>query len=77
MGQLSGWIDTHCLLKKKSNMRAKEFIRESSGSTVSGGIATVSQPLGEIQTRQQLIPKTKYANAYTKPWASRKTHNAR
>lgn len=53
-------------------MRAKEFIRESSGSTVSGGIAVVAHPVGEIQTRQQLTPKTKYANAYTKPWALRK-----
>ena len=58
-------------------MRANEFIRESSGSTVSGGIATVSQPLGEIQTRQQLTPKTKYANTPNNAWVKRNLKNAR
>jgi hypothetical protein len=43
-------------------MRAREFIREDTGATVSGSIATVSQPLGSIVSRLGMPRPTKYAN---------------
>jgi len=58
-------------------MRAKEFIREDLGSTVSGNVATVAQPLGAVITRQLTTPATKYANTYKKPWLQRNLKNAR
>ena len=58
-------------------MRAVEFIRESIGVTSSGSIASVSHAIGEINSRQMNKAPTKYANAYEKPWASRKIKNAR
>jgi len=58
-------------------MRAVEFIHESSGCTTSGAIASVSHAIGEVNSRQMIKPPTKYANAYEKPWASRKIKNAR
>ena len=42
-------------------MRAKEFISETSGSTVSGGIAVVAQPMGTVITRTQNRAPAKYS----------------
>jgi hypothetical protein len=52
-------------------MRAREFIREDTGATVSGSIATVSQPLGSIISRSTQPNTTKYANGI-KPLNKRK-----
>jgi hypothetical protein len=35
----------------------------SAGATASGGIATVAQPLGPVQTRQQPTRPAKYQNS--------------
>lgn len=53
-------------------MRAREFIKEDSGATVSGSIATVSQPLGSIVSRLGHRKPAKYANS-VKPVNKRKT----
>jgi hypothetical protein len=53
-------------------MRAREFIKEDSGTTASGSIATVSQPLGSIVSRLGHTPTTKYRNGI-KPVTKRKT----
>jgi hypothetical protein len=58
-------------------MRAREFINEDSGATCSGNIATMAVPMGEVISRQFDNFKTKYANAYKKPWVQRKLKNAR
>lgn len=59
-------------------MRAKEFIKESSsGATVSGGIAPVSQPLGGPISRYGFVKHGKYANTPLSVTKKRKTYNAR
>lgn len=52
-------------------MRAREFILEDTGATVSGSIAPVSQPLGGIVSRMGHGVPTKYANGI-KPLNKRK-----
>jgi hypothetical protein len=55
-------------------MRAREFVREN---TVSGGIATVSMPIGEVITRPGLPNKTKYKNSYVNAWPKGKKNAGR
>ena len=72
MAQQSGPITVRLLY----TMRANEFIIEDSGATVSGGIATVAQPIGTVITRQPKQVSGKYMN--TAPVVTkRKTKNAR
>lgn len=52
-------------------MRASEFITEDSGATVSGGIATVAQPMGLI-SRTQKDNTAKYANSFVPEQNKRK-----
>lgn len=58
-------------------MRSSEFVRESMGGTVAGAVASVSQPMGELITRENRNKKTKYSNAANKPWPTRNTKHAR
>ena len=51
-------------------MRAREFIREN---TVSGGIATVSVPLGGTISRAGISKPAKYMNSIN-PVKRKKTH---
>ena len=44
-------------------MRAREFVREDLGATTAGAIATVSQPLGAVQSRWGFAKPAKYANS--------------
>lgn len=54
-------------------MRAREFVKESSsGATVSGGIALVIQPIGEVIHRWQFKKSNKYQNSA--PTIKRKQH---
>lgn len=57
-------------------MRAREFVVEDSGATVSGGIATVSMPIGEVGKRVSSPIKTKYANTPNNAWIKRNLKNA-
>ena len=52
-------------------MRAREFVKEDSGSTTSGSIAAVSQPLGGVIKRPTTAIKTKYSNRAPSPWPQR------
>ena len=45
------------------SMRAREFVREDLGATTAGAIATVSQPLGAVQSRWGFAKPAKYANS--------------
>ena len=49
-------------------MRAREFVKEeaSSGATVAGGMALVSQPLGSTLSRLGSLSPAKYANSLNK-----------
>jgi hypothetical protein len=58
-------------------MRAREFVVEDSGATTSGGIATVSMPIGEIAKRVSSPINTKYANTPNNAWVKRNLKNAR
>jgi hypothetical protein len=58
-------------------MRAREFVVEDSGATTSGGIATVSMPIGEITKRSSSPTSTKYANTPNNTWIKRNLENAR
>lgn len=49
-------------------MRAREFIRENAGSTMSGNIAPVTVAMGEVISRQTFNKPTKYMNALTRPF---------
>lgn len=45
-------------------MKIREIMETaSSGASCAGAIATVTQPLGDIQRRVSLTPRTKYKNA--------------
>jgi hypothetical protein len=58
-------------------MRAREFVVEDSGATTSGGIASVSMPMGEVTRRVSSPIKTKYANTPNNTWIKRNLKNAR
>jgi len=57
-------------------MRAREFVFEDSGATVSGSIASVSQPLGGPISRMGIPNPAKYSNSVN-PVTKRKKKDAR
>lgn len=57
-------------------MRAREFVIETDGATVSGSIASVSQPLGGMISRMGITNPAKYSNSVNFV-VKRKKKNAR
>lgn len=60
-------------------MRAKEFISEnaSAGATVSGSIAPIAQPLGQLISRMGLDKTNKYSNRARSLQTGKKKHVSR